>query len=133
VFFRIGGPHVGNGERGRVVFFQNALPYDPPSQAAWRQPSGADGWPALKVPDQVTRFNGYGMGSYSFFNQGLDVFADNAFEVPATLPAGSLQNLLTVFLDPSSGKGGIRGVVNDTGGSSTIAHPSVPVTVVSYP
>ena len=124
---------IWNGERGRVVFFQNELPYDPPSQAAWRQPSGADGWPALKVSDQVTRFNGYGMGSYSFFNQGLDIFADNAFEVPTTLPAGSLQNLLTVFLDPGSGKGGIRNVVNDTGGSSTIANPSVPVTVVSYP
>jgi len=38
-----------------------------------------------------------------------------------------------VFLDPAKGKGGILHVVNDTGGSSTIANPDVPVTVVDYP
>ena len=73
------------------------------------------------------------MGSYSFFNQGVDIFADHAFEVPTTLPAGSLHDLLTIFLDATHGKGGILHVVNDTGGSSTIANPDVPVTVVSYP
>ena len=36
-------------------------------------------------------------------------------------------------LDPSVGKGGILNVVNDVGGSSTIANPDVPVTVTSYP
>ena len=81
----------------------------------------------------MTSFSGYGMGSYSFFNQGIDIFAAHAFEVPTTLPAGSLNDLLTIFLDPSDGKGGILNVVNDTGGSSTIANPDVPVTVVSYP
>ena len=35
--------------------------------------------------------------------------------VPETLPAGSLRDLLTIFLDPSSGKGGILNVVNGTG------------------
>ena len=124
---------VWNGERGRVVFFQNELPYDPPSQAAWTQPSGVLGYPALKVSPSVRAFNGYGMGSYSFFNQGVDVFADNAFEVPATLSAGSMSDLLTIFLDSSHGKGGITNVVNGVGGSSTIANPDVPVTVVSYP
>jgi hypothetical protein len=73
------------------------------------------------------------MGSYSFFNQGIDIFADRAFEVPRTLPPGSLHNLLTIFLDPSRGRGGILHVVNDVGGSSTIANPDVPVTVVNYP
>ena len=81
----------------------------------------------------MTSFNGYGMGSYSFFNQGIDIFSANAFEVPETLPAGSLKDLLTIFLDPANGKGWILNVVNDTGGSSTIANPDVPVTVVSYP
>jgi hypothetical protein len=81
----------------------------------------------------VSSFTGYGMGSYSFFNQGVDIFAANAFEVPNTLPAGSLHDLLTIFLDASAGKGGILNVINDTGGSSTIANPDVPVTVVSYP
>jgi hypothetical protein len=44
-----------------------------------------------------------------------------------------LHDLLTIFLDPANGKGGILNVVNDTGGPSTIANPDVPVTVVSYP
>ncbi len=122
-----------NGNGGRVVFFQNEMPYDPPSQAAWQQSPGDPGWPALEVSDAVTSFSGSGMGSYSFFNQGVDIFAARAFEVPDTLPAGSLHDLLTIFLDPSVGKGGILNVVNDTGGSSTIANPDVPVTVVSYP
>jgi len=81
----------------------------------------------------VKRFHGYGMGSYSFFNQGIDIYADHAFEAPTTLPAGSLNDLLTIFLDAKNGRGRILHVVNDTGGSSTIANPDVPVTVVSYP
>ena len=124
---------IWNGQNGRVVFFQNEMPYDPPSQAAWMEAPGVDGWAAFKVADDVSSFNGYGMGSYSFFNQGVDIFAAHAFEVPTTLPPGSLHDLLTVFLDPSDGKGGILNVVNDTGGPSTIANPDVPVTVVSYP
>ena len=124
---------VWNGNGGTVVFFQNEMPYDVPSQAAWMEAPGVDGYAAFKVGDGVTRFNGYGMGSYSFFNQGLDIYAAHAFEVPATLPAGSLHDLLTIFLDPTHGKGGILNVVDDTGGSSTIANPDTPVTVVSYP
>ena len=124
---------IWNGERGTVVFFQNEMPYDPPNQAAWMEAPGVDGWAAFKVADSVQSFSGYGMGSYSFFNQGVDIFAAHAFEVPTTLPAGSLHDLLTIFLDASVGKGGILNVVNDTGGPSTIANPDTPVTVVSYP
>ena len=124
---------IWNGQNGRVVFFQNEMPYDPPSQAAWSEAPGVPGYPALEVADGVTSFHGYGMGSYSFFNQGVDIFAANAFEAPTTLPAGSLRDLLTIFLDAVNGKGGILNVVNGIGGSSTIANPDVPVTVVSYP
>src|SRR4051794_14839739 len=124
---------IWNGNDGNVVFFQNEMPYDPPSQQAWMEAPGVNGWAAFKVGDAVKSFSGYGMGSYSFFNQGIDIYADHAFEVPETLPAGSLHDLLTIFLDPSAGRGGILNVVNDTGGSSTIANPDVPVTVVSYP
>jgi hypothetical protein len=120
---------IWNGDNGTVVFFQNEMPYDPPSQAAW----GAGGFPAFKVADGVSHFSGWGMGSYSFFNQGVPIYAANAFEVPSTLPAGSLHDLLTVFLDPTHGSGGILNVVNGVGGSSTGANPDVPVTVVSYP
>jgi hypothetical protein len=123
---------IWNGNGGRVVFFQNEMPYDPPNQAAWMEAPGVDGWAAFKVANAVTSFHGYGMGSYSFFNQGVNIYAANAFEVPRTLPVGSLNDLLTIFLS-TAGSGGILNVINDTGGSSTIANPDVPVTVVSYP
>lgn len=124
---------VWSGERGRVVFFQNELPYDPPSEEAWSRAPGVVGYPAFLVTDDVEQFRGEGWGSYSFFNQGVDIVAENAFQVPTTLAPGSLRNLLTVFLDPENGSGGIEHVVNDVGGSSTIANPSTAVTVTSYP
>src|SRR5579864_8361946 len=74
---------IWNGNGGTDIFFQNEMPYDPPSQAAWMEAPGVDGWAAFKVDNSVTSFSGYGMGSYSFFNQGVDIFAANAFEVPA--------------------------------------------------
>ena len=49
------------------------------------------------------------------------------------MPSDSLHDLLTIFLDKVNGSGGILHVVNETGGSSTIANPDTPVTVVSYP
>jgi hypothetical protein len=123
---------IWNGNGGTDIFFQNEMPYDPPSQAAWMEAPGIDGWAAFKVANTVTSFRGYGMGSYSFFNQGVNIYAANAFEVPATLAPSSLNDLLTIFLS-TAGFGGIRNVVNDTGGSSTIVNPDVPVIVVSYP
>jgi hypothetical protein len=123
---------IWNGNGGTDIFFQNEMPYDPPSQAAWMEAPGVDGWAAFKVANSVTSFSGYGMGSYSFFNQGVNIYAANAFEVPSSLSAGSLHDLLTVFLS-TAGYGGILNVINNTGGSSTIANPDTPVTVVSYP
>ncbi len=123
---------IWTGDHGTDIFLQNEMPYDPPSQAAWMEAPGVDGYAAFKITNNVTSFNGYGMGSYSFFNQGVDIFAANAFEVPTTLPKSSMNDLLTIFLS-TSGSGGILNVINNTGGSSTIANPDTPVTVVSYP
>ena len=123
---------IWNGNNGTDIFFQNEMPYDPPTQAAWMEAPGVDGWAAFKVANTATSFKGYGMGSYSFFNQGVNIDAANAFEVPSTLVPSSLNDLLTIFLN-TSGSGGILNVVDNTGGSSTGANPDSPVTVVSYP
>ena len=40
---------VWNGEHGSVIFFQNEMPYDVPSQAAWRSTPTTDGYAAFKV------------------------------------------------------------------------------------
>lgn len=121
---------IWNGNNGTDIFFQNEMPYDPPTQAAWMEAPNIDGWAAFKVGDNVTLFTGYGTGSYSNFNQGIPIYAANAFEVPSNLPSGSLHDMLTVFLN---GSGGILNVINNTGGSATSANPDTAVPVVSYP
>jgi Pectate lyase superfamily protein len=123
---------IWRGENGTDVFFQSEMPYDVPNQAAWMSAPGTLGYAAFLVAPTTRHFTGYGMGVYSFFNQGVDIFASHAFEVP-TSPGVQMHDLLTIFLDASAGKGGILHVINDTGGSSTIANPDVPVTVVNYP
>ena len=90
-----------------------------------------DGYPAFLITHGASGFTGYGMGSYSFFNQGVPIFATNAFEADSP-PGLQLHSLLTIFLS-TAGSGGIDHVVNGTGGSSTIANPDTPVNVVSYP
>ena len=122
---------IWNGKDGTDIFFQNEMPYDPPSQAAWMENSATDGYPAFQITHKAAGFSGYGLGSYSFFNQGVQIFATSAFEVDNT-PGVQLHDLLTIFLS-TAGSGGIDHVVNDVGGSSTIANPDSPVDVVSYP
>ena len=54
-----------NGERGRVVLYQNELPYDPPTQADWTTPDGTLGWAGYKVADQVKTHQLWGGGVYA--------------------------------------------------------------------
>jgi hypothetical protein len=121
-----------SGQNGKIVFFQNEMPYDPPSQAAWTQPDGTLGYPAIHVTDNVKTFQAWGIGSYSYFNQGVDVYSANAFVVPTGLASGSVRDAFTIFLNATA-SGGIQNVINGTGGSSTAANPDVVVPVVSYP
>jgi len=123
---------IWDGDDGTVIFFQNEMPYDPPSQAAWSETPGVEGFAALRVGDTVKRFRGYGMGSYTYFNQGVPIYAASAFQVPTTLAPSSLQDVFTIFLNPAA-SGGIRHVVNQEGGPSTAANPDIAVRVSSYP
>ena len=123
---------IWRGQGGTDIFLQNEMPYDPPSQAAWMQNSSTDGYPAFEVAPGVKTFSGYGMGSYSFFDLGVPIFASEAFQVPDT-PGVQLNDLLTIFLNATTGSGGINSVINGVGGSSTAANPDAPVDVVSYP
>jgi hypothetical protein len=120
-----------NGDNGKTLFFQNEMPYDVPNQAAWMDGT-SNGYAAYKVGPKVHTHEAWGLGSYSFFNQGVDVYADNAFVVPNKAGV-KMHDLLTIFLDSSVGKGGILNVINNTGGPSTIANPDIPVTVTNYP
>jgi hypothetical protein len=115
-----------NGEHGETILFQNEMPYDPPSQAAWMH-DGINGFAAYKVDDSVTTHEAWGMGSYSFFNVGPDIHAASAFEAPAT-PGVKLHDILSVFLNAF---GGIDHVVNEIG--AAVSSTNQVTNVVSYP
>jgi hypothetical protein len=121
---------IWNGRGGENVFFQNEMPYDPPSQSAWMSTPTTDGYPAFLVTSRARGFQGWGMGSYSFFNQGVPIYSAEAFKSPSS--GVQFHDLLTVFLS-TAGSGGIESVINGVGGSSTIANPDAPVDVSSYP
>jgi len=118
-----------NGQGGEDIFFQNEMPYDVPSQAAWMSSPTVQGYPAIALGSGVRTFQGYGLGSYSFFNQGIDIHATQAFDVPQT-PGVQLHDLLTVFLN---GSGGIDSVVDGTGAPVSSATSGTPSNVVSFP
>jgi len=119
---------IWRGQGGTDIFFQNEMPYDPPSQAAWMADVSTDGYPAFQVAANVATFQGYGMASYCFFNQGVAIFATEAFDVART-PGVRLHDILTRFLNAS---GGINSVVNGTGAPVNQAQPG-PSDVVTYP
>ncbi|MFE9686263.1 glycosyl hydrolase [Streptomyces sp. NPDC006285] len=108
---------VWNGQDGRTVFYQSEMPYDPPSQAAWMSSASSDGYASYKVGDSATRHEAWGLGVYSYFNQGQPIHADRAVEVPDA-PGVALHDMVSVFL---AGSGGIDHVVNGTGAVVTAA------------
>jgi len=101
----------GNG--GRVYFYQNEFPYDPPSQEQWEH-DGVNGYAAYKVADSVTSHQAWGLGSYCTFHNSNVVSATRSFEVPVTSDV-RFHHLVTVSL---GGKGLISHVINNTGGPS---------------
>jgi hypothetical protein len=118
---------IWNGERGRTIMFQNELPYDPPNQAAYRH-GGVNGYAAYKVGDSVRHHEGWGLGSYCFFNVDPTIHNTHGFEVPDR-PGVVFHDLLTVSLN---GDGVIDHVINDFGDAAQ-GTATVPVNVVSYP
>jgi Pectate lyase superfamily protein len=121
---------IWRGQDGTDIFYQNEMPYDPPSQAAWMADAKTDGYPAFEVAANVRTFTGYGLGSYCYFNQGLPIAATQAFQAPSTAPGVRLHDLLTVFL---SGSGSINSVIDGVGAAVTSATAGSPSNVVSFP
>jgi hypothetical protein len=119
---------VWAGQGGTDFFFQNEMPYDPPTQADWMSGPSTDGYPSFAVARGVTSFSGYGMGSYSFFDLGVPIESATAFLVPSA-PGVQLHDIFTRFLN---GSGSIDSVVNGTGAAVTAANPG-PSDVVSFP
>jgi hypothetical protein len=124
---------IWSGQGGTDIFFQNEMPYDPPSQSAWMASPTQDGYPAFLVTGNVKSFQGYGMGSYIVFIQTTaTLFADAAFQAPKT-PGVQFHSLLVVYL---GGSGGDKSIINGVGGPVTsTSNPGIgtPVNLTSYP
>jgi len=123
---------IWTGQGGTNVFFENELPYDPPSQSAWMQSPTQDGYPAFLVAPNVKTFQGYGMGSYvSFLDTTATLFDAEAFEAPDT-PGVQFHDVFGVWI---AGSGGLTSIINGTGGPVTSTSPGTvePVDVASYP
>ncbi|MEV4641191.1 ricin-type beta-trefoil lectin domain protein [Actinoplanes sp. NPDC049548] len=104
---------VWNGANGRIVFFQNEMPYDPPNQAAWMNGT-QNGYPAIKVASGVTTFEAWGLGSYCYFNVNNSVSSARAFEVPAVAGV-KFHSMAVVSL---GGVGTISHIINNTGAAA---------------
>jgi len=123
---------IWSGNGGTDIFFQNELPYDPPSQSAWMASSTQDGYPAFLVTPHVTSFQGYGMGSYIvFIDTSATLFDAEAFQAPDSSGV-QFHNIFGVWI---AGSGGDNSIINGTGGPVTSTTPGtvVPVDVTSYP
>jgi len=84
------------GEGGETIFYQSEMPYDVPSEAAWMD-NGVDGYASYNVEPAVTSHLGYGIGVYSYFNQGVDIIANSG--VAAPVAAGvKFTDVVTVWL-----------------------------------
>ena len=123
---------IWSGQGGTDVFFQNELPYDVPSQAAWMASPTQNGFPAFLVTPNVKTFQGYGLGSYVVFIHTTATLHDTeAFQAPHT-PGVQFHDVFGVWI---AGSGGLDSIINGVGGPVTSANPGIvePVDVVSYP
>jgi hypothetical protein len=117
-----------NGNNGTTIFYQNELPYDPPTQADWMNGKTL-GYAGYKVGDKVKTHNLYGAGVYVFNQLNPSIHTANGFEVP-NRPGVKLHHIMTVNLSA----GTIDHVVNGVGGPASVeAGVGVPVDVTDYP
>ncbi|MFE7095027.1 discoidin domain-containing protein [Streptomyces erythrochromogenes] len=116
-----------NGERGRTIFFQNEKAYDAPNQAAIQNGS-IKGYAAYQVADSVTVHEGWGLGSYCYYNVDPTIRQEHGFQAPVK-PGVRFHDLLVVSL---GGNGQYEHVINSTG-APTSGTSTVPSTIVSFP
>ena len=117
-----------NGEGGRVILYQNELPYDPPTQADWTQPDGTLGYPGYAVAADVKTHRLDGAGVYVFNQNNPSIVTANGFTVPQT-PGVQLNHIMTVNLSA----GTIQHVVNGVGGQVDNTNTGAPAYVLAYP
>jgi hypothetical protein len=105
-----------SGNHGRAVFLQNEPPYDPPEQAAWMN-GEKEGYPFLKIADDVTSFRADGVHTWARFSAGSETntcYVSSAIETPVIDGVSFNATMAGVISYPNS-RGGYRHVFNDVG------------------
>lgn len=116
-----------NGEKGRTIFFQNEKAYDAPNQEAI-QNGDIKGYAGYKVGSEVTTHEGWGMGSYCYYNVDPSIRQHHGFAAPAG-EGITFHSLSVVSL---GGKGQYECVINDLG-DPTSGEDTVPSVIAEYP
>jgi hypothetical protein len=101
------------GEGGETIFYQSEMPYDVPSQAAWMD-NGVNGYASYNVESTVTSHLGYGIGVYSYFNQGVNIIANSGIAAPVAAGV-KFTDALTVWL---AGSGSITYTIASNNGTA---------------
>ena len=92
------------------------------------QNGGTKGYAGYKVADSVNTHEGWGMGSYCYYNVDPTIRQDHGFQAPVK-PGVRFHGLLVVSL---SGNGQYEHVINNTG-SPTSGTSTVPSVVANFP
>ena len=116
---------IWNGNSGETIFYQSEMPYDPPSQSAWMNGS-SNGYASYAISGSVATHVAYGLGVYSYFDQGVTIVADSAITAPVAKGV-LLNDMVTVKLN---GSGQITHIVNSTG--PTASSDGTPEYLVSF-
>jgi hypothetical protein len=102
-----------NGNWGRVYFYQSELPYDAPSQSAWSEAPGVNGYASYKVANSVTSHQAYGLGVYGVF-QTSNIKCFNTIETPTNSQQVNMHDMINVLIEAQTGSE-MTHIINGTG------------------
>ena len=98
---------IWNGRNGEDVFFQNEMPYDPPSQSAWMSSPTTDGYAAFLVTPRARTSRATGWGATRSSTRAC---RSSPPRRSSRRPSGvQFTDLLTIFLNKIGVSGGILG------------------------
>jgi len=120
-----------NGNWGRVYFYQSELPYDPPSQSAWSEASGVNGYASYKVSNTVTSHQAYGLGVYAVFINSVNISCYNAIETPASQQV-NVHDMMDVYITGNTSGSGTSQINHIINGMGSAVGPSFGTAYANY-
>jgi hypothetical protein len=90
------------------------LPYDAPSQNAWTESPGVNGYASYKVANSVTSHQAYGLGIYGVFLSSTSSCL-NAIETPVNVQQVNMHDMITVCITAEANTSQITHIINGTG------------------